>query len=256
VEDLDALLAPLRAAPDRTAVLLDFDGTVSPIVSDPEQARPLEGVPELLGRLAEQYAVVAVISGRPVSFLQRWLPRSVLLSGIYGLEVVRDGVREDRPGVEEWRGVVAEAATAAEADGPEGMTVECKGLSLTLHFRVEPELQDEVRAYAAGEAARSGLVVRSARMSVELHPPIDTDKGTAVREIVGDLGAACFLGDDFGDLPAFDALDELAAAGRSTVKVAVRSNEAPPEMLARADVVVDGPEGAKDVLEGLLAPIL
>ena len=77
-----------------------------------------------------------------------------------------------------------------------------------------------------------------------------------MREIVGDLGAACFLGDDFGDLPAFDALDELAAAGRSTVKVAVRSNEAPPEMLARADVVVDGPEGAKDVLEGLLAPIL
>ena len=252
--ELDELLAPLRAAPERTAVLLDFDGTVSTIVDEPEAARPLDGVPEQLGRLAERYALVGVISGRPVEFLQRWLPPSVVLSGIYGLEVVRDGVRADHPSAGAWREVIEDVAAVSRGRGPKGMRVESKGLSLTLHYRETPGLEREVRSWGTQQAARSGLHLRPARRSVELHPPVDSDKGTAVRELVGDLAAACFLGDDVGDLPAFDALDALRAAGRSTVKVAVRSDEAPPEMLRRADLVVDGPEGASAVLERLLAP--
>jgi trehalose 6-phosphate phosphatase len=251
-DGLDELLAPLRAAPERTAVLLDFDGTVSPIVDEPDAARPLDGVPELLGRLAERYALVGVISGRPVEFLQRWLPPSLVLSGIYGLEVVRGSVREDHPSAGAWREVVEDVAAMSRARGPRGMRVESKGLSLTLHYREAPRLEREVRSWATSQAARSGLVPRPARCSVELHPPIDTDKGTAVRELIGDLSAACFLGDDVGDLPAFAALDELAAAGRATVKVAVRSVEAPPERLAQADHVGDGPEGASALLARLL----
>ena len=253
---VDELLAPLRAAPAGSAVLLDFDGTVSPIVDDPAAARPLDGLPELLGQLAERYALVAVVSGRPVEFLQRWLPPSVVLSGIYGLEVVRGGVREDHPSAGAWREVIDEVAAMSRGRGPRGMRVESKGLSLTLHYREAPGLEREVRAWATQQAARSGLMLRPARRSVELHPPIDTDKGTAVRALVGDLSAACFLGDDVGDLPAFDALDELAAAGRATLKVAVRSEEAPPEMLARADVVVDGPHGANALLQRLGDPVL
>jgi trehalose 6-phosphate phosphatase len=254
VDGAGRLLAPLRAAPERTAVLLDFDGTVSPIVDDPETARPLDGLPELLGRLAERYALVGVISGRPVEFLQRWLPPSVVLSGIYGLEVARVSVREDHPSAGAWREVIDDVAGVSRSRGPRGMRVESKGLSLTLHYREAPGLEREVRTWATQQAARSGLTLRNARRSVELHPPIDTDKGTAVRALVDDLSAACFLGDDLGDLPAFDALDELAAAGRATVKVAVRSDEAPPEMLVRADFVVDGPEGASALLARLLSP--
>jgi trehalose 6-phosphate phosphatase len=251
-DDVDELLAPLRAAPERTALLLDFDGTVSPIVDEPDAARPLAGVPELLGRLTERYALVAVISGRPVEFLQRWLPPSVVLSGIYGLEVVRGSVREDHPSAGAWRDVIDDVAAVSRSRGPRGMRVENKGLSLTLHYREAPGLERDVRAWATQQAARSGLILRSARRSVELHPPIDTDKGTAVHHLVGDLAAACFLGDDLGDLPAFDALDELAAAGAATVKVAVNSTEAPAELLSRADLVVDGPAGARDLLEQLL----
>jgi trehalose 6-phosphate phosphatase len=249
---LDELLAPLRLAPERTAVLLDFDGTVSPIVDEPEAARPLDGVPELLGRLAERYAVVGVISGRPVEFLERWLPPSLVLSGIYGLELVRDGAHHDHPSAGAWREVIDDVAGVSRGRGPRGMRVENKGLSLTLHYREAPGLEREVRSWATQQAARSGLHVRPARRSVELHPPIDTDKGTTLRQLVGELEAACFLGDDVGDVPAFDALDELRAAGRSTVKVAVRSDEAPPEMLDRADLVVDGPDGARALLERLL----
>jgi trehalose 6-phosphate phosphatase len=132
------------------------------------------------------------------------------------------------------------------------MRVENKGLSLTLHYRGHPELEDAVRDLAEGQALRSGLSVRPARMSYELHPPIAADKGTAVRDLTDGLTAVCFLGDDLGDLPAFAELESLAATGMTTVRVAVRSEEAPAELLDAADLVVEGPEGARDLLQRLL----
>jgi trehalose 6-phosphate phosphatase len=85
-------------------------------------------------------------------------------------------------------------------------------------------------------------VVHEARQSVELRPPLDVDKGSVVRRIAIQrrLEAACFIGDDLGDLPALAAVGEL----RHGLRVAVRSAEAPAELLAAADVVVDGPPGA------------
>jgi trehalose 6-phosphate phosphatase len=132
------------------------------------------------------------------------------------------------------------------------MRVESKGLSLTLHYRGHPEIETTVHELAERQAARSGLSVRPARMSFELHPPIAADKGTAVRDLADGLAAVCFLGDDLGDLPAFAELQRLADEGVATVRVAVRSDEAPEELLDAADVVVDGPEGARDLLRQLL----
>jgi trehalose 6-phosphate phosphatase len=123
---------------------------------------------------------------------------------------------------------------------------------LTLHYRGHPELESTVRALAERQAARSGLWVRPARMSFELHPPIPADKGTAVRDLADGLGAICFFGDDLGDLPAFSELQRLAAEGVATARIAVRSDEAPEELLDAADAVVDGPEGARDLLQQLL----
>ena len=249
---LTKTLREIRAAAGHAGILTDFDGTLSPIVELPEAARPLEGVPELLGQLAQRYALVGVLSGRPVTFLQEWLPPSVLLSGLYGLEVVRDGVRDDHPSGGMWREVIDDVASVTGANGPRGMRVESKGLSLTLHYRGHPEIEPKVRALAERQAARSGLSVRTARMSYELHPPIDADKGTAVRALAHDLEALCFLGDDRGDLPAFAELERLAGEGIVTARIAVRSDEAPEELLDTADVVVDGPEGARDLLQQLL----
>jgi trehalose 6-phosphate phosphatase len=209
-------------------------------------------VPALLDELAHRYAVVAVLSGRPVTFLQQFLPPSLLLSGLYGLEVVRDGARNDHPSGGMWREVIDDVATVLRANGPRGMRVESKGLSLTLHYRGHPELEAAVRELADRQAARSGLSTRPARMSIELHPPIPADKGTAVRELASGLAAVCFLGDDLGDLPAFAELERLADEGVATVRVAVRSDEAPEALLDAADVVVNGPEGARDLLQQLL----
>jgi trehalose 6-phosphate phosphatase len=246
------LLTRLRSDPEHAGIFTDFDGTLSPIVDEPDSARPLDGVPQLLEQLARRYAVVAVLSGRPVAFLQRWLPSVVLLSGLYGLEVARDGERDDHPSGGSWREVIDDVAIYLRATGPAGMRVESKGLSLTLHYREHPELADQVRALAERQAVRSGLSVRPARMSFELHPPIDADKGTAVRDVADGLAAVCFLGDDIGDLPAFAALQRLRDDGVAAVCIAVRSDESPPELLEAADIVVDGPEGARDLLQTLL----
>lgn len=244
-------MATFVERPGSTAILFDFDGTLSPIVDDPADARPLDGVGDLLASLVDRYEVVGIVSGRPVSFLAPHLPPGVVISGLYGLEVVRDGVRDDHPNSGAWREVVADVAGCSASQGPAGMVVESKGLSLTLHYRTRPDLADAVQAWARRQAARSGLLYRPARMSAELHPPISSDKGTAVEAMAADCSAVCFVGDDAGDLPAYDALDRLAADGVHTLKVAVASEEGPAELARRADVVLDGPPAVLDLLRAL-----
>jgi trehalose 6-phosphate phosphatase len=248
------LLDPLLAAPDRGGVMTDFDGTLAAIVDEPTAARPLPGVGEVLEALGSRYRMVAVISGRPVEFLDGLLPPSILISGLYGLERSHLGVRTDVAAASAWREAIDDVATASESVGPAGMGVERKGLSLTLHYRKRPDLIDVVQDWARRQAVRSGLSMRPAKMSVELHPPTGEDKGTAVEALAEGLGAVCFIGDDIGDLPAFDALDRLAATGVHTVRVGVRSSEEASEVIDRSDIVVDGPDGALAFLRSLLEP--
>jgi trehalose 6-phosphate phosphatase len=250
-----AALAPLVADPPDAALVVDFDGTLSPIVDDPAEARPAAGAAEALVALVGRLGLVAVMSGRPTDFLRTVVPAEVVLSGLYGLEVVRGGVRTDHPGAGAWREAVADVARSSADRGPEGMDVEPKGLSLTLHYRRHPEAAEAVAAWAREQAARSGLVMRPAKMSVELHPPIQAVKGTALEALVDGLGAVCFVGDDLGDLPAFDALDRLAARGVHAVRVGVDSDEVPARLLERADVVLDGPAGVVAFLRSLAAAI-
>ena len=246
---MSELFEPLRAHPDRSGILTDFDGTLSPIVEDFTAAAPLAGVREVLESLASRYAVVGVISGRPVDHLVEHLGTRLRLAGLYGLENLVDGGRVVAPDAEAWRPAIDSAVEAATARF--GALVEHKGLSMTVHFRTRPELEDDVRAWAAAESERSELVLRSAKASVELHPAIAVDKGTVVEALGTSLDAVCFLGDDVGDLPAFAALDALRSRGVHTVKVGVKTEEAPSEMLAQADLVVDGPVGALELLRTL-----
>jgi trehalose 6-phosphate phosphatase len=245
-------LAPLRRDPAATALFLDFDGTLAPIVAAAADARPLPGTADTLVGLARRYAVVAIVSGRPVSFLRAHLPDEVEWHGLYGLEAVVGGVPVAQPSAEAWRGVVDRVAADAHATGPPGLDVEHKGLSLTLHYRRRPELAAAAAEWATEAARRSGLRLRPAKMSLELHPPVAVDKGTVVTARAAGMGAVAYVGDDEGDLPAFAALDALAAAGVATVKVAVRTPETAAALLAQADLEVDGPAGALALLQALL----
>lgn len=235
-------------------MLLDFDGTLAPIVVDPASARPLPGVVQVLASLAARYRAVAVISGRPGAFLAEHVAvPGVSRWGAYGLERVGDdGVVSVVADAQAWRDAVASVVDRARRTAPPGVGVEDKGVTVTLHVREAPAAAAWVEAFAAAEAERSGLALHRARMSVELRPPLGVDKGAVVEGIVASTGVTtvCFAGDDVGDLSAFAALDAVPTA----LRVAVGSDEAPPALLAAADIVVDGPAGLLDLLRALLPP--
>jgi trehalose 6-phosphate phosphatase len=256
VSTLDATLAALAADPSRTALLLDFDGSLSPIVLHPEDAVPLPGTAELLDAIAARLALVAIVTGRPVDYLRRVLPTArVAFVGQYGLEWSQD----DRIVVGEralpYVDAVAAAAAEAARRWPE-LYIERKGdVAVTVHWRNAPQTGDRVAAAIDALAQQLGLSVHASRKARELRPPIGVDKGTAVERLLAGMTAAAFAGDDSGDLPAFATLDRLRSTGalQHAARIAVRSPEAPEEVLRESDVVVEGPEGLRALLEELRA---
>lgn len=245
-------LSPLVGDPASTAILTDFDGTLAHLITDPAAVRPLAGVGPVLEELADRYGRVAVISGRPVSFLTERLAVAahVQMIGLYGFEHSGPaGEVVTEPGVERWRPMVDHVVERLRSAVPAGVTVEPKGLTLTVHWRSNPAVADQVAAMVDREAGSTGLVAHGGRMSIELRPPLAIDKGSAVETLIHGYGAACFLGDDVGDLPAFAALDRASAEqGMATVKIVAVDDQSSSDVVAAADVVVDGPEGALDVL--------
>ena len=230
----------LRGDPPRTAILLDFDGSLSEIVERPDLARPVDGASEVLAELAARYCLVALVSGRPTEDLERLLGvPSVRLAGHYGRLVDQAPVSK-----------AARDRTAAAALGMDGVWVDDKVESLAVHYRLAREaLLGPLQAIARDE----GLVLIEGKMVLEL---VDADaprKGEAVVRLVHEAGAsnALFAGDDLADLEAFAALDRLGAEGTTVVKVAVRGNETPEALLRAADLTVDGPTGLVELLRTL-----
>lgn len=223
-------------------------------MGDPAAARPLPGVSELLARVAGRWGTVAVVSGRPASFLAEHLVGAgrTRLFGLYGLEQVVGGSEvEPMAGAEPWRAVVNEAADRIAAAAPPGVVVERKGLTVTLHYRADPARQAWVEDQAATVGGRLGLHRHPGKMSVELRPPVEVDKGTVVDGLSGGLTAVLFAGDDSGDLPAFDTLARLRQGGRAALAVAVGGPETPQAVIRAAGMVVEGPEGVVAVLRRL-----
>ena len=238
--------------PENAGLFLDFDGTLSEIVDDPSEARPLAGIPEEMTRLSRRLGVVAVVSGRTAQELLQGFGSDVELWGLYGAERSIDGVISVSDELASFepliRTVLQQAERRVEDIGIEGLLVEDKGYMVGLHWRqtADRDRAAEVMASLAAElAAEHRLVQAPGKCALELRPPVGWSKGDVVtaRTASAGLQGAAFVGDDRGDLPAFDALDRLDDEGVATMRVGVRSAESPRELLERADVVVDGPSG-------------
>ncbi|MCX5438086.1 trehalose-phosphatase [Streptomyces sp. NBC_00056] len=263
-DGLDVLLSD----PARAVIALDFDGTLAPIVPDPEQARAHPGAVRALAALAPQVASVAVITGRPAGVAVRHGG----FAGIPGLEHL---VVLGHYGAERWDAVTGTvhapaphpgvAAVRAELPGVlesvgawRGTWIEEKGRAVAVHTRraADPQAAFEaLRAPLSDLAARHGLIVEPGRLVLELRPP-GMDKGAALSAYVREVGATSVLygGDDLGDLSAFAAVDELRKDGVPGLLVCSGSSEV-TELAERADVVVDGPEGVVGLLSGLAGAI-
>lgn len=250
--------APLAANPAQGGLYTDFDGTLAPIVDDPEDARPIDGAVETLTTLAERLGRVGVISGRPAGFLLRHInsPR-IGLWGQHGLETVEDEQVVPVGAAEEWLSALDEAAAGVADELGPLVEIERKSQGLTLHYRRAPAEAERVRDWAERTAAATGLVLYAGRMSAELRPPIPHGKGhtleTAARQ--AELAAVAFAGDDVGDVAAFDALDRLAADGVDVVRIGVASEEAPTDLLDRADLVLDSPHDVLAAFQDLAAAL-
>jgi trehalose 6-phosphate phosphatase len=253
-------LDKLRARADEAALCFDFDGTLAPIVDDPETAAALPGTPELLARLVERYAAVALISGRPAAFLAAKVDVPGLrFVGLYGMEEIHDGEVSVDPEAESWRDAVAAAArdlAADEAVTSSGAWLEDKGLAVGVHLRrvADPgRWTGPVEAAVQAVAERSGLAIAPGKLVWELRPPVDRHKGHAVRRVAGEVGArvVAMAGDDLGDLHAFEEVERMAAEGTEGLRIAIRSAESPQALLDAADLVVDGPEGLQALMETL-----
>ncbi|HEU6444455.1 MAG TPA: trehalose-phosphatase [Gaiellaceae bacterium] len=225
-------LVRFRSEPEKAAVFLDVDGTLAPIVDRPEDAAVPAETRQEVERLAGRYALVACISGRPAADARA-------IVGLGGVEYVGVHGLESHPGVPEYTPQLEQVID--EVDWP--WRVERKaGVTVAFHYR---EVEDEESAEAVERVVQTaeglGLAVQRGRKVVEVRPPIDADKGTAVRALLAErrLDRALYAGDDTTDLDAFRGLDE--AGLDVVVKVAVGSREMNPRLLTEADVVVDGP---------------
>lgn len=224
------LLAPLREAPERSALIFDVDGTLAPIVARPELAEVPLATKAELERLAGRYLLVAFVSGRSGDDARR-------LVGLEGRRYVGNHGLEVDSGAHELQARIAAFRDTVDRE------VEDKGLTLSYHFREAPdeaEARAELEAIAR-RAAAEGLVPRWGRKVLEIRPAVETDKGTAVQTLIRQAGArrALYAGDDTTDLDAFAGLAD--ARPEHFVRVAVSSDEAPPELVAAADLVVAGP---------------
>ena len=254
-------LRPLTTHPDRAAIFCDVDGTLAPIVSRPEDSHVPQETSRLLGRLARRYALVACISGRSVADVRRLVGvGGVAYAGSHGAELLEPGSTTPRvaPAFKSWEKQVKEFVAARDTPELRAMRVriEDKGPIMTFHWRGAPD-EDRARTHLEGlaqQAETGGLAIHWGRKVLEIRPPVPVDKGQPVRDLVLRSGVrSALFGGDETDLDGFAALSALVEEGGldHAVRVGVRSDEGPREILEQADLVVDGIEGFQEVLAEL-----
>jgi len=257
--------AELVAAATHAVVGLDFDGVLSPIVPDPDQARIHPLGPATLIGLAQVVRQVAVVTGRParqavtlgdldqVGDAIAATGHELLVLGQYGNERWSSADRRviAPPSPRGLASLMGELPALLAKHGLTDAHLEEKGLAVAVHTRrmADPGLAaDLLETLLAEHAAQHGLVVEPGRYVVEVRAP-GMDKGQVMRRLQQDhqADALMFIGDDLGDVPAFQAVMDLRAQGLVGLLVCSASEEQ-TALTELADVIVDGPDGVMALL--------
>jgi trehalose 6-phosphate phosphatase len=263
---IEAMRAVMQR-PDRTMIAVDFDGTLAPIVDDPDHAYANPRAVAALGRLGGLGLTIAVITGRPARTVVR-LGRFTSVPGLRNMIVL------GQYGVERWDAATDEFSIPPEPEQIDVLAAEIDELLAELDLR-EARLEHKGRAIgvhtrelanprAAFEAllprlhevaARHKWAIEPGKNVIEIRAP-GTDKGVALRSLVEETKTrqVIFAGDDLGDLPAFRMVQQLRADGLSGLLVCSASHEE-DALTEMSDLIVSGPEGVADWL-GRLADSL
>jgi trehalose 6-phosphate phosphatase len=250
-----AALKSIIRSPSQTLLASDFDGTLAPIVEDPERAYADPDAVAALGRLGERVGAIVVITGRPARTavdLGRFRGvaglDSMIVVGQYGVERWDAATDEYRvpPDPPQLSSVAAELPKILDSLRLGEARIEDKGRAIAVHTRSLPDPNAALADLAdplADLADRHGLVLTPGKSVWEIRTP-GVDKGATLRAIVDETAArhVIFAGDDLGDLPAFRAVRELAAEGVDGLLVCSASTEE-DALTELSDVIVDGPAG-------------
>ncbi len=261
---LQDALAPLQSNPSGSAVLLDIDGTLSPIVENAADACVPEATRQLLIVISRRFGLVACISGRRASEARAMVSiGTISYLGSHGAELLQAGWTESvlDPRLAAWIEPMREFARAEDSTELRRARVrlEDKRAIIAFHWRGAPD-EEAARRMLEGVAARAqqaGLSCHWGRKVMEVRPPVKIDKGDAVIALIrrANVRAAVYVGDDTTDLDAFRALAKLTESGELQygLRVGVRSDDGPTELEAATDLVVDGTEGVQRLLASLAA---
>jgi trehalose 6-phosphate phosphatase len=263
-------LEPLRSDPAHAAVLLDIDGTLAPIVRHAADAHVPEATRTLLIEISKRYRLVGCVSGRRAATARQIVAiGSIAYIGNHGGELLRPGATRPEldPDLTAWSERVREFAARVYTAELQRARVrsEDKGAIAAFHWRGAPD--EHAAAVLVREIAEraqdEGFAVHWGRMVLEVRPPVALDKGLGVSALLQSvvdrdngtpIKSALYVGDDSTDIDAFRGLRALVDAGtlELAVRVAVGSEETPPELAAQADLIIDGQSGVRALLEALL----
>jgi trehalose 6-phosphate phosphatase len=254
--DVEELIGALRPHLSAALIATDFDGTLAPLVRDPETSRPVAGVIEAMAKLAERGAQVAVITGRAADTVVRLggldaVP-GIVVAGLYGLQTWHDGRLQSPQPPESIEALRAELPEVVTSGGDPDVWIEDKGLSLVVHARTSSDPDAALARLAepvTSLAKRLGLEVHPGSDVLEIRVP-GYDKAAALARLATGRRAVLFLGDDLGDLPAFAEVRRLRDAGLLAYSVAVRSSGV-SQLEGAADVDVPDPAAAAQLLSAL-----
>jgi trehalose 6-phosphate phosphatase len=209
----------LYPSPQDVALFFDCDGTLAEIVREPQLARVKPEIIVLVERLASHVTgALAIVSGRSISQLDSlFAPLHLPVAGVHGAERrTADGTIFWQASEEEAIGKVS-GQVALFAETNPGLIFEQKPVSAALHYRVRPELEGLVRAFAQKIANENpGLHALQGKMVVEISASSAT-KGDAVRAFMKEAPFSgrrpIFVGDDMTDEDGFQAVNELNGVG-------------------------------------------
>ncbi|MFC1925757.1 trehalose-phosphatase [Chloroflexota bacterium] len=255
-EYLDSIESLLTLSP--LGLMTDIDGTISFTAPTPAEAQVTPVCRRSLELLSGHLELVAVVSGRPVAQMRKILDLDgVVYSGNHGFERWVEGEIELCNDAGRYSVLIEDTLQDLKPlSENSGIYFENKGSTASIHYRLcrdHEAARKQIFAALANSPSAGDLRITPGRVAVDLHPPIEVNKGSAVRDLIREyqLRAAFYLGDDVSDLDAFRAIKEAETPDFHGICIGVIDEETLPGVEAGADFTLYGVSETERFLEWL-----
>lgn len=244
-------------------LVFDIDGTLSPIAPTPDKARIYPGVLSLLDQ-AQKYAHVAILTGRSIDdgasmvnldgltyIGTHGLEWSEGLPWLHPVEITPEALNYYEPGK-----YLLDLVEEHLSELP-GVIIQRKRIGGSIHYRLAPdpiETRQKILALLEKPAQRVNMSLSEGKLIVEIRVPLPIHKGLAIHKFAEryNLNAIVFAGDDRTDLDAITAIRTMRTGGIAALSIVVQHHDTLPELLAKADLVVQEVPGMVELIREMV----